>query len=1219
MIEKKKPGTKGQKVSQLNLKSKDYNQGTALNRPLSVEEFEGNFTTLADAINSNSVDINTLVSDTSDLGKTIKEGEKELAVLKGRVDGSEAKIGELENAVQELGAILPSIDEVELAKTKQAFEDAVNIQIAVDSFNNSPSVVANTINRDEIFERVKLALQQSTALISEVEQSKLPLDYLKELLNNNFNCTFEMLEDYLATTPEIVEVEYDGTKEDQISDEIVMIVDTKGYFIGGIGVEYDDAGNIIGLSESNVEWSLGWDFESIPVDERDWTTDLSNLIKNPDAEILKAELVFRFLNSSESDSATPEYAVPSPNVKDPKDTGYADDSYYTYYRTVVKSKSNIRNNRVSASAASDDVSEDIIYPQYTYLRQEVDPFKESSYSIAAEYLKYLVTTDRVFTKSTKYFLDSYIIKSESKLPDSISKVLDYLEPYSSKDGGDLVLEEVLISVFGTKGLELVFEVNEAGDTWTWKIDTIIKLKEAISLADNLQKSQEYFEKIFSSYFKFGKISESDLVKEFVQTMLKYGFVVPAEVLDGGSNYGYGYGYGYESGAIAEQCFNFYSAIIKFIEIFSRYGKFDVVDGLAFKWYNSYGTHGSLTIGSDTFQLLQELISKFDGKTPNQIFEYVGVLLKLDSRYEEFIIKSGIIAPIYDFISENYSQIIKIGTDFDQFKEMYTNAILKFGQFIVVGLEDSYTLLNGPWPWDWIFRKHNYKANVECWCGVVHVSFGSGTTQFVDNPYWYDVLVENWGKEVVKFYNNMPISLDIAEKVSILEGIENIIDNAYRQEQNQAVTDFYNSSLLSSLFGGDYSIVSGLAYDDIDSLMNESANWIIGENGIVFTDSKLGSREFDNWYQRIIGSVNDIHNRRSAFGYSYLQDYLNYFWTTYRPNVLNVAPGQFTNPSNWFEGLYVNFERFLFDTFGTTDIPEDAEEIYTRSGSLDFNVAPIYLSPSMLSTALSNLGSTEVEINTAIENLLKEYVAKSMFSGIIKGRHYYDMRWAALAATQGVSYELIGDYWHYTINRTSNWWQNDGYESNWTNDNSNKAMFTRIFGATSSVDTSNELASKVVTFEEDYWKLRDTLYTKGMDFYGEVIWVFDGVDEYPRFGKESFGITSVFQVYEIIKANFPETSTNKKYWTALKALYKAVCDQLDVTYDKPQEQNDKSYFAISVNNKNYLLNLYNDYRVPHDFINNPSLINSEWSFDQLRWAFRMTLDYLIGRKNEEANF
>lgn len=1214
MIEKKKPGTKGQKVSQLKLKSKDYGQSGALNRPLSVEEFEGNFTDLADAINSNSVDINTLVSDTNDLGKTIKEGEKEFAILKSRVDGSEAKIDELENAVQELGAILPSIDEVELAKTKQAFEDAVNIQIAVDSFNNSPSAVAGSINKDEIFGRVKLAIQQSTALISEVEKSKLPLDYLNDLLNNNFNCTFEMLEDYLATTPEIIEVEYDGTKEDQISDEVVMIVDEKGYFIGGHGVEYDHTGNIIGLSESNVEWSLGWDFESIPVDERDWTTDLSNLIKNPDVEILKTELVFRFLNESESNTST--------QASYKGYSGYTDDTFYTYYRVIVKSKSNIRNNRFSASDSKDsDVSEDIIYPQYTYLRQEVDPFKESSYSIAAEYLKYLVSTDRVFTKATKYFLDSFKIKSD--LPESISEVLDYLEPYYSKKGGDLVLEEVLISVFGTKGLELVLEVNEAGDTWIWKIDTIIKLKEAISLANDLQNLQEYFEKLFNSYFKDGKISETELVKEFVQTMLKYGFVVPAEVLDGGSNYGYGYGY--ESGAIAEQCFNFYRGLIDFIESLGRAKEISIVDGLGYKWYFSYGSHSTLTIGSDTYQLVQELFSKFDGKKHRHTFGLVAAILRLDSRYKEFIVKSGIIAPIYDFISENYSQIIRIGSDFEQFKEMYSNAILKFGQFIAIGLEDSYTLLNGPWPWDWLFRKHNYKPNVECWCGVVHVSFGSGSTQFVENPYWYDVLVENWGKEVVKFYNNLPISLDIAEKVSILEGIENLVDNAYRQEENSAVTDFYNNTLLSSIFDGDYSIESNLSYEDINSLIEESSSYIVSDDGLVtFTNPNLGSREFENWYQRIIGSVDQLHGRKSAFGFSYLQDYLNYFWSQYRTNVLNVTPTQFTSPSNWFEGFYVNLERFLFDTFGTTDIPEDAEEIYTISGSLDFNVAPIYLSPSMLSTALSNLGSIEVEINTAIENLLKEYVAKSMFSGIIKGRHYYDMRWAALAATQGVPYQLIGDYWHYTINRSSNWWQNDGFESNWTNDNSNKAMFTRIFGPTSSVDklvdlvTSNELASKVVTFAEDYWKLRDTLYTKGMDFYGGLVWLFDGVDEYPRFGKESFGITSVFQVYEIIKANFPETSTNKKYWTALKALYKAVCDQLDVTYDKPQEQNDKSYFAISVNNKNYLLNLYNDYRVPEDFINNPSYINSEWSLDQLRWAFRITLDYLLGKKEERSD-
>jgi hypothetical protein len=70
MVEKKT------KIDKLNLKSTNYGDSIATNKPLSVSEFEQNFIDLADVINDNSDNLDEL--------------QKESAVIKGRVDGLEA-------------------------------------------------------------------------------------------------------------------------------------------------------------------------------------------------------------------------------------------------------------------------------------------------------------------------------------------------------------------------------------------------------------------------------------------------------------------------------------------------------------------------------------------------------------------------------------------------------------------------------------------------------------------------------------------------------------------------------------------------------------------------------------------------------------------------------------------------------------------------------------------------------------------------------------------------------------------------------------------------------------------------------------------------------------------------------------------------------------------------------------------------------------------------
>ena len=77
------------KIDKLNLKSTSFGDGVATNKPLSVGEFENNFVTLANVINTNSEDLNEVI-------KSSEEKDEELAVIRGRVDSGEARLGELE-------------------------------------------------------------------------------------------------------------------------------------------------------------------------------------------------------------------------------------------------------------------------------------------------------------------------------------------------------------------------------------------------------------------------------------------------------------------------------------------------------------------------------------------------------------------------------------------------------------------------------------------------------------------------------------------------------------------------------------------------------------------------------------------------------------------------------------------------------------------------------------------------------------------------------------------------------------------------------------------------------------------------------------------------------------------------------------------------------------------------------------------------------------------
>ena len=85
------------KINNLILKSTNYGSGVATNKPLDVKDFEGNFVTLADGINDIDVSI-------SDLKITVKNGDKEKVIIKGRVDA-------LETAVQELSILIRKLSD----------------------------------------------------------------------------------------------------------------------------------------------------------------------------------------------------------------------------------------------------------------------------------------------------------------------------------------------------------------------------------------------------------------------------------------------------------------------------------------------------------------------------------------------------------------------------------------------------------------------------------------------------------------------------------------------------------------------------------------------------------------------------------------------------------------------------------------------------------------------------------------------------------------------------------------------------------------------------------------------------------------------------------------------------------------------------------------------------------------------------------------------------
>lgn len=1141
------------KINNLILKSTNYGSRVATNKPLDVKDFEGNFVTLADGIND----------------------------IDDRVDA-------LETAVEELGANLP--EEAAVLADEKSLSDATDIQIAIDTYGFSPSRLT-----EGAYLKVREAVAKEAA--QSKEESLFPSEILSNLLDNNFNGTYKMLKDYLSTEPEAIEFTYSSE-----SDEFNVISE-------GVELGVNSDGSIYNNGSSTIEWSTGWDLSDYG--SKSWTTMFSDMFSDIDSEILKTKLVMRSLNN--------------------------DDSSYTYYRVIVKSKSNIRNNRqfaagdlqqfhqlnslsikdlVDTSNFALTESNEITQEPYslTYSVKEIDVDSEKSYSLAKEYLKYLVTTSRVSTKSDNYFFSKNLYDNK-ELSKTISGVLSFLD--SKLDDTD-VLESSFKYIVGENGIVVNFEVNENGDIHTYSIKTYSELVSAVNLITPLSQIADSLKE---------KENDGLTTKEEIQTwllseMLSIGLVVPASAL------------------AVEDTINYFKAFFNFLKTFNLMQKLPTKsDSIGYTVsVNTVDKIKVLSTGTVSQGLLEIVIRNSGMERPMSLLLSDLVkgsnlsLLTYSDVYMDFIKLTESYKKIHLYLNQAFSLLIKVNPIFSSFILEFGNAILKYAQLVELGIRLVYTLPG--------FEQ-----------------------EFLDNPYTYDILISKYVKIIDILSKNIPTALDIPAHLEMSQDIEAYFDSKLLFLMESAVSEVKTETdIISKLFNSANIVTTSefdtnISYEDWNSIVNSGniANDNSG-NKYMFTDYGLGN--YRNSLQNII---NETNNRWSEFlywastgGWSTIIDLFN---SGFEDGVLKENP--------WLGTTYI--QNFFTKTYSSKDEnelivwnnPTTESQIeldfknYVTKSKVDYQLGytnideflndkgwgyglDVWLGASIRRAFGATYSGLVSPYQYWVENLWNTFdtstfdsslmtnwveavdwnpptsVGKEMILLDIQDNKYYRVKflsWTQNEGGGGLSYtrqeidstgqtigELITfskDNYATDVDVVSQYLTlkrgdiQGLFNSNVASDypSESKLPYTHLWLSEPhymNIDTITDTYQYDSNFLTEVKSIIDDCNTISSYFGGDDISLsnsfsslFNG-DNFPT--TAGFGITSLLSLYESLKANFSVTTKNSFAWKAINATYKAICDSLDnsLSLTEPTGEFDiKSYQKIQIGDKWYLLHMSGD--------------------------------------------
>jgi hypothetical protein len=1150
------------KINNLILKSTNYGNGVATNKPLDVKDFEGNFVTLADGIN----DIDGSISD---LKNTVENGDKEKAIIKGRVDA-------LETAVEELGASIG--EEAVLLAAEKSLSDVTDIQIAVDTYGFSPSRLTYAS-----YELVKESIIKEP--VSESESGALPTHILSTLLDNNFNGTYKMLKDYLSTESESIEFTYSSeTGEDNIISE------------GFVELSVNPDGSIYNNGSSTIEWSTGWNLS----ESKSWTSEFTDLFDDIDSEILKAKLVMRVLN---------------------------DDASYTHYRVIVKSKSNIRNNRQFAASALTESNEITQEPySLTYSVKEIDVDGKKSYSLAKEYLKYLVTTSRVSTKSDNYFFSKNLYDNK-ELSKTISGVLSFLD--SKLDDTD-VLESSFKYIVGENGIVVNFEVNENGDIHTYSIKTYADLVSAVNLIEPLAQ--------IAKGLKVKEIQEEELsiTKEEIQTwllseMLSIGLVVPASAL------------------AAEDTILYFKTFFGFLKTFNLMQKVsadsDLIGYNVSVQYN-YKT-GVLSTGNVSQGLLEIVIKNSGIKRPMTLLLSDLVkgsnlsLLTYSDVYMDFIKLSDSYKKTHFYLNQAFSLLIKVNPIFSSFILEFGNAILKYAQLVELGIRLVYTLPG--------FEQ-----------------------EFLDNPYTYNILIYKYAKIIDILSKNIPTVLDIPAHLEISQDIEAYFDSKLLFLMDSAVSGVKTETdVISRLFNSSNILTTSefdpnINYEDWNRIVNGGGNITNNNSGdkYMFTDYGLGNyrnslqniiNETDNHWNQFVdflytfninsnlsysfvdffnyGFENDVLKENPWFGVTYIQ---NFFTKTYLSPGIGIDEYDVWNNPTTESQIELDFKNYVTKSkvdyqlgYTNTDyFLSDKGWGYGQDGWMGASIRRAFGAThsgpaSPYQYWMENLWNT-FDPSTFDSSLMTNWVdavdwnpptsvGKEMILLDIQDNKYYRVKFLSWTQNEG------GGGLSYTRQEIDSTGQTTGQlitfsKANYATDVDVVSQYLTLkrgdiqglFNSNVAIDFSSEKQqpSTHLWLSEPHYMNIDTItdtYQYDINFLTEVQSIIDDCntissyfggddislsfvnsayfngDEFPSIEKRGIGITSLLSLYESLKTNFPVNTKNSFAWKAINATYKAICDSLDnsLSLTEPTGEFDKSYQKIQIGDKWYLLHMTGD--------------------------------------------
>jgi hypothetical protein len=1188
------------KINNLILKSTNYGSGVATNKPLDVKDFEGNFVTLADGINdiddkfekitfdirgdfdkqitdledlissigggTASVDLSEVYKSIADLKQSVEGDDKETAILKGRVDA-------LETAVEELGANLPNAEEATVLADEKSLSDATDIQIAIDTYGFSPSRLT-----EGAYLKVREAVAKEAA--QSKEESLFPSEILSKLLDNNFNGTYKMLKDYLSTEPEAIEFTYSSE-----SGEFNVISE-------GVELGVNSDGSIYNNGSSTIEWSTGWDLSDYG--SKSWTTMFSDMFSDIDSEILKTKLVMRSLNN--------------------------DDSSYTYYRVIVKSKSNIRNNRQFAPALTE--SNEITQEPYslTYSVKEIDVDSEKSYSLAKEYLKYLVTTSRVSTKSDNYFFSKNLYDNK-ELSKTISGVLSFLD--SKLDDSD-ALESSFKYIVGENGIVVNFEVNENGDIHTYSIKTYSELVSAVNLITPLSKIAASLKEKEND----GLSTREDIQTWLLSEMLSISLVVPANAL------------------AVEDTINYFKAFYNFLQTFNLMQKVSAdSDSIGYTVsFNTVSKIKVLSTGTVSQGLLEIVMKNYGMKRPMSLLLSDLVkgsklsLLTYSDVYMDFIKLTESYKKIHLYLNQAFSLLIKVNPIFSSFILEFGNAILKYAQLVELGIRLVYTLPG--------FEQ-----------------------EFLDNPHTYDILISKYVKIIDILSKNIPTALDIPAHLEMSKDIESYFDSKLLFLMESAVSEVKTETdIISKLFNSANIVTNSefdtnISYEDWNRIIDGGNITNSGNNKYMFTDYGLGS--YRNCLQNIINETTSqwyqFLNWASSGGWSTIIDLFN---SGFENGVLKENP--------WLGTTYI--QKFFTKTYSSKD---ENELIVWNNPTTESQIELDFKNYVTKSKVDYQLGYTNIDeflndkgwgygldvwlgasirraFGATYSGLVSPYQfwVENLWNSFDPALHGYDydlnapgrmIRWVeAVGGTppDSVGKEMIlldiQDNKYYRVKFLS-WTQNEGggglsytrqeidstgqtigelitfskdnyatdvdvvsqyltlkrgdiqglFNSNVASDypSESKLPYTHLWLSEPHmmrIDTITDTYQYDSNFLTEVQSIIDDCYTISSYFGGEDISLsnsfsslFNG-DNFPT--KAGFGITSLLSLYESLKTNFPVTTKNSFAWKAINATYKAICDSLDnsLSLTEPTGEFDiKSYQKIQIGDKWYLLHMSGD--------------------------------------------